>query len=103
MALLDIEAIRRAERSGTVASKMRCSKCGGRLVYEELFQRGRVYNVLPDGTIGKRFKYMDYCGDDDASMVYCKSCGDNKVFHLEDNYSRVVVKDEPEEDEEEWL
>ena len=86
-----------------MASKMRCSKCGGRLVYEELFQRGRVYKVLPDGTIGKRFKYMDYCGDDDASMVYCKSCGDNKVFHLEDNYSRVVVKDEPEEDEEEWL
>lgn len=86
-----------------MASKMRCSKCGGRLVYEELFQRGRVYNVLPDGTIGKRFKYVDYCGDDDASMVYCKSCGDNKVFRIEDNYSRVVVKDEPEEDEEEWL
>lgn len=86
-----------------MADKVRCKKCGGRLVYEELFQRGRVYNVLPDGTIGKRFKYVDYCGDDDASMVYCKSCGDNKVFRLEDNYSRVVVKDEPEEDEEEWL
>lgn len=82
---------------------MRCSKCGGRLVYEEFFQRGRVYNVLPDGTIGKRFKYVDYCGDDDTSIVYCKSCGDNKVFRIEDNYSRVVVKDEPEEDEEEWL
>lgn len=86
-----------------MADKVRCKKCGGRLVYEELFQRGRVYNVLPDGTIGKRFKYVDYCGDDDASMVYCKSCGDNKVFRIEDNYSRVVVKDEPEEDEEEWL
>ena len=86
-----------------MADKVRCKKCGGRLVYEELFQRGRVYNVLPDGTIGKRFKYVYYCGDDDASMVYCKSCGDNKVFRIEDNYSRVVVKDEPEEDEEEWL
>ena len=84
-----------------MSDKVRCKKCGGRLVYEEFYQRGRVYNVLPDGTIGKRFKYMDYCGDDDASMVYCKSCGDSKVFHVEDNYSRVVVKDEPMEGEEE--
>ncbi len=83
------------------SKKVRCRKCGGRLVYEELFQRGRVYNVLPDGRIGKRFKYMDYCGDDDASMVYCKSCGDNKVFHVEDNYSRVVIE-ESVDDAEEW-
>ena len=98
---MDEPTVRRAEGGDTVANKVRCKKCGGRLVYEELYQRGRVYNVLPDGTIGKRFKYMDYCGDDDASMVYCKSCGDNKVFHVADNYSRVVV-DETAEDVEEW-
>lgn len=84
-----------------MADNVRCKKCGGRLVYEELYQRGRVYNVLSDGTIGKRFKYMDYCGDDDASMVYCKSCGDNKVFHVVDNYSRVVVE-ETDAETEEW-
>lgn len=84
-----------------MADKVRCKKCGGRLVYEELFQRGRVYNVLPDGTIGKRFKYMDYGGDGDASMVYCKSCGDNKAFRVVDNYSRVVVE-ETDDETEEW-
>ena len=84
-----------------MADKVRCKKCGGRLVYEEFFQRGRVYNVLPDGTIGKRFKYMDYCGDDDASMVYCKSCGDSKAFRVVDNYSRVVVE-ETDIETEEW-
>ena len=85
-----------------MADKVRCKKCGGRLVYEEFFQRGRVYNVLPDGTIGKRYKYVnyDFC-DVEAIMVYCKSCGDNKVFHLEDHCSRVVVE-ETDDDTEEW-
>ena len=101
MALLDVETNRHTEGGDTVADKVRCKKCGGRLVYEELFQRGRVYNVLPDGTIGKRFKYMDYGGDGDASMVYCKSCGDNKVFRVVDNYSRVVVE-ETDAETEEW-
>ena len=34
-----------------MADKVRCKKCGGRLIYEEFYQRGRVHNVLPDGTI----------------------------------------------------
>lgn len=83
-----------------MANKVRCEKCGGRLVYEEIHQRGKIYNIHDDGTIGKRFKYSDYLGDD-FQMVYCKSCGDNKEFRLEDYYSRVVVE-ETDEDAEEW-
>ena len=85
-----------------MANKVRCKKCGGRLAYEEFFQRGRIYDVLPDGTIGKRFKYNDYCGDDDASIVYCRSCGDCKMFSLVDNYSRVVVEETDEREATPW-
>ena len=76
--------------ANTVADSVKCSECGGKLVYEEISQRGKIYSVLPDGTIGKRFKYGDY-GGDEFQIVYCKSCGATFDFDLVDHLSRVVI------------
>lgn len=73
-----------------MAESVKCSVCGGKLVYEEITQRGKIYPILADGTIGKRFKYGDY-GGDDFVMVYCKSCGATFDFDLVDHLSRVVI------------
>lgn len=73
-----------------MAESVKCSKCGGKLVYEEISQRGKIYPILHDGSIGKKFKYGDYCGDE-LQMVYCKSCGATFDFVLVDHLSRVVI------------
>lgn len=73
-----------------MAGSVKCSECGGKLVYEEISQRGKIYPILSDGTIGKKFRYGDY-GGDDFQMVYCKSCGATFEFDLVDHLSRVVI------------
>ncbi len=75
-----------------MAESVKCLKCGGRLVYEEFESRGRVFSVLPDGTIGKKFKYMIYPGDGDGNMVYCKQCGKTYDYYLSDHLSKVVLE-----------
>ena len=71
---------------------MKCPKCGGKLVYETFSQLGKVYSILPDGTIGKRFKRIEYEDDASLDMVYCKGCGGNYNFSLQDHYSKVVIE-----------
>ena len=75
-----------------MAESVKCLKCGGRLVYEEFAQRGKVFSVLQDGTIGKKYKYMYYPTDGEADMVYCKQCGENYYFYLTDHLSKVVLE-----------
>ena len=74
-------------------NNVKCRKCGGRLVYEEFFQRGRIYTVFPNGKIGSKFKYRDYGGDDEI-MVYCASCGTAYEFSLVECGQKVVLKGE---------
>lgn len=62
------------------------------MVYETFSQLGKVYSILPDGTIGKRFKRMEYEDDASLDMVYCKDCGGNYDFSLHDSYSRVELE-----------
>lgn len=73
-----------------MAESVKCSECGGKLVYEEISQRGKIYPILYDGSIGKKFKYGNYIGDE-FQMVYCKSCGATFDFVLVDHLSRVVI------------
>ena len=76
-----------------MGDKVKCKKCGGKLVYEEISQRGKIYTIFSDGTIGKRFKYGDY-GGDCFQLVYCKSCGTTYDFTTTDYCSKIVLYDE---------
>ena len=50
-----------------------CPKCGGRLVYDELYQVSHIYQINLDGTISTRFKRGDE-GPEEFAYVRCERC-----------------------------
>lgn len=56
--------------------EVKCPKCGSHLVFETFGQYGHIHKIGLNGKVHKRYKTVDYGGDDViTSMIYCENCG----------------------------
>ena len=56
-------------------TKIKCKRCGGRIVIEYLEQYGDVYLMKSNGEpYSKRIKRVKYTGSDYEPLVYCLDC-----------------------------
>lgn len=66
--------------------KVVCPKCGGRLVYDTLFQVSYISQIKPDGTISKRVR-KEEVGPEEFAYVRCSECSDFCIGPDEYDYS----------------
>lgn len=64
-----------------MGKKCVCRKCGGSLVIEYIAERGLIYRLKRNGTVGGHVRNVNYEGTGDY-MVYCPSCGENYSVNI---------------------